>query len=104
MLWNYHDDDTQDSGTNITVNITGLPIKKVTYNQYRIDKENSNSYEVWKKMGSPQNPTSAQIATLDSEGKLKATVFHQKLKTNGGKVSMNMHIPRQGVVLLKLDW
>jgi xylan 1,4-beta-xylosidase len=104
MLWNYHDNDMQDSAINVTVNIGGIPRKNVVYNLYKIDNENNNSYELWKKMGSPKNPTNAQIAALETEGKLKPALVRQKLKVDGGKASINTPIRRQGVMLLKLEW
>jgi xylan 1,4-beta-xylosidase len=41
-----------------------LPAGKVALLHYRIDKENSNAYEVWKTMGSPKQPSAEQIAIL----------------------------------------
>ena len=57
MVWNYHDDDLPAKASQVRLDISGLPSSKVLVHEYRIDKENSNSYEVWKNMGSPQNPT-----------------------------------------------
>ena len=71
MVWNYHDEDKQAAAEEITVNINGLPATTVTLTEYRIDNEHSNSYEVWKKMGSPQNPTAEQIAILEKAGQLQ---------------------------------
>ncbi|RYG00951.1 MAG: beta-xylosidase, partial [Chitinophagaceae bacterium] len=70
MVWNYHDLDQAGAAEPVQVKLTGLPTKKATITQYNIDSKYSNSYEVWKKMGSPQNPTQAQIATLEKAGQL----------------------------------
>ena len=70
MLWHYHDDDVAGASQNIEVNLNGLPTKKVEISHYRIDNEHSNSYEVWKTMGSPQNPTDAQYKQLEAAGQL----------------------------------
>ena len=55
----------------ISITVEGLPATEVTLTEYRIDNEHSNSYEVWKKMGSPQNPTPEQIALLEKAGQLQ---------------------------------
>ena len=55
-------------------------------------------------MGSPKNPTNAQVAELETEGKLKPALVRQKLKVDSGKASINTPIRRQGVMLLKLEW
>ncbi len=104
MLWNYHDDDLIKPDETATVNINNLPAKTVTLTEYRIDVSHSNSYEVWKKMGAPQNPTAEQIAVLEKAGQLQIVGKSQKVKVAAGKIELNITMPQQAVVLLKLDW
>ncbi|HEU4859707.1 MAG TPA: beta-xylosidase, partial [Chitinophagaceae bacterium] len=103
MVWNYHDEDRQDAGEEIKIDLDGLPATYVTMTEYRIDKEHSNSYEVWKKMGSPQNPTIEQIGVLEKAGQLEKINMPVKLRVKD-KTSLNIRLPGQGVSLLKLDW
>ena len=42
-----------------------IPTREVSLFHYRVDREYSNSYEVWKAMGSPQNPTTEQYQELE---------------------------------------
>ncbi|MBA7558274.1 hypothetical protein ES705_51071 [subsurface metagenome] len=65
LLWNYHDLNTIAQPTYVNVNINNLKARSATLYHYRVDNENSNSYEVWKKMGSPQNPTTGQYKILE---------------------------------------
>jgi len=104
MLWNYHDDDKPGPAEPIQVTIAGIPKNQVSLTHYRIDNEHSNSYEVWKKMGSPQNPTTAQIAQLEKAGQLQTLGATQKIKATNGTTNVSVQLPRQGVSLLKLDW
>ena len=104
MLWHYYDDDVQAANANIEVNLKGFPAKQVNFHHYRIDNENSNSYEVWKKMGSPQNPTREQIAILEKAGQLTLLTSPSYVKTQNGELKMTISLPRQGVSLLKFDW
>lgn len=103
MIWNYHDEDKQAPAENIEINVNGLPAKKVTITEYRIDNEHSNSYEVWKKMGSPQNPTKEQIAQLEQAGQLETINKPLEINSNGN-LKIGAALPRQGVSLLKLSW
>jgi len=103
MVWNYHDRDEEGAAESVSVAIDNIPGKKAVLNIYLIDKENSNSYEVWKKMGSPQNPTSEQIAVLEKAGKLKL-VTTKKIKIKSGKYNVSLKLMRQGVALIKIDW
>ena len=104
MVWNYHDEDRQSPGTPVEINISNIPAKTVRLTQYRIDQEHSNSYEVWKKMGSPQQPTTQQVALLEKAGALQTIGTVEKLSVNAGKAVLNISLPRQAVALMKLDW
>ncbi len=104
MLWNYHDEDKQGDVCRVKVTIKGLPAKKITLAEYRIDNEHSNSYEVWKKMGSPQSPTSAQIKELEKAGMLQAMGNAGNVEVVNGTGQINIGLPRQGVSLLKINW
>ena len=61
-------------------------------------------YEVWKKMGSPENPTAEQISILEKAGQLALLTSPTYLKTDNGNLKLNLKLPRQGVSLLKFDW
>lgn len=103
MLWNYHDEDVEGQPENVQVQLDGIPAKKVTLTQYVVDKQHSNSYEVWKQMGSPQQPTPEQISQLEKAGQLEQTGKSSEV-VQGGKLTVNVNLQRQGVVLLKVEW
>jgi len=103
MVWNYHDEDRQGAAETVNVTLENIPVKEVTLNIYLIDQDNSNSYEVWKKMGSPQKPTQQQIDTMEKAGKLKC-ISTKKTKIAGGKITVPLQLKRQAVALVKLDW
>jgi len=104
MLWHYHDDDVKTEDAVIEVNLKGLPVQTtLNVHHYRIDDENSNSYEAWKKMGSPENPTPEQYAVLEKAGQLTLLTSPTYVRTNG-MMRMTLKLPRQGVSLLKFDW
>ena len=104
MLWNYHDDDLQSEAINTEIVLNGLPKDLITFTHYRIDNEHSNSYEAWKKMGSPQNPTAKQIEELEKEGQLETMGPQRTLKATKGKLLISVSMPRQAVSLIKLSW
>ena len=104
MVWNYHDDDLAAPPAAIQLEIKSIPAKKVQVSHYRIDKENSNSYEVWKSMGSPANPTEAQYKQLEQSGKLQQLGAAQWEPVKDGRVRLSFLLPRQGVSFLRLNW
>jgi len=103
MVWNYHDEDKQEAAEEINIVLEGLPAKTITVTEYRIDNDHSNSYEVWKKMGSPQTPTTEQITILEKAGQLEIIKKPEQMSAND-KITLKIQLPRQGVSLLKLDW
>jgi xylan 1,4-beta-xylosidase len=106
MLWNYHDDDLPAPGTSVQVTIEGIPagVKKVLLEHFRIDDTHSNSYTVWKAMGSPQSPTPEQYAQMKQAGQLELLKSPEWLNVSDGKVSIATDLPRQAISLMRLKW
>jgi len=105
MVWNYHDkNDLNVPATPVTVLVKGIPSQKVLLTHYRIDQEHSNSYTAWQKMGSPQNPTAEQIATLEKAGQLEMIGSPQWVNIKNGASTVQFDLPRQGVSLIKMTW
>jgi len=104
MLWNYHDDDLKGEAETVTVNIQGMTAKKVLLFHFAVDKEHSNSYERWKKMGSPANPTVEQISELEKSGQLQMIGSPTWVNVTNGELKIDLSLERQGVSLLKLGW
>ena len=103
MIWNYHDDDLPGETENVKLEITGIPSTNIKLEEYRIDKDHSNSYEVWKRMGSPQHPTKEQIAELEKAGQLDQTLVKNQ-KLNKGLLQLDVTLSRQGIVFYKIQW
>ena len=104
MIWNYHDADEQGQAEPVTLRFENIPAGRVKVSHYRIDNEHSNSYELWKKMGSPQQPTASQVAELEAAGQLEKFSPTETVSIRSGKYDIQFEIPRQGVSLIKLDW
>ncbi len=106
MVWNYHDDDLPAPGANVQVTVSGIPVgvKKVLLEHYRIDDTHSNSYTVWKAMGSPQAPTPEQYVQMKAAGQLELFTSPEWLDVNGGKVTIDTSLPRQATSLMHLKW
>jgi xylan 1,4-beta-xylosidase len=104
LIWNYHDDDIIGNSEKIELVFEFIPTKKLKISHYRIDQSHSNSYEFWKKMGSPQNPNNEQYTALEKAGALALFENPKKVIAKNGKFTLNFDLPKQGVSLVKLDW
>src|ERR1700727_2781663 len=106
MIWDYHDDDLPAESAKVQVTIAGIPagVKRVLLKHYRIDDTHSNSYTVWKAMGSPQTPTAEQYARLKNAGQLELLSSPTWLDVSDGKVTIETALPRQATSLMHLKW
>ncbi|MBN8823861.1 MULTISPECIES: beta-xylosidase [unclassified Spirosoma] len=104
LVWHYHDDNAPAPDAPVSVQLKGVPAQRVLIQHYRIDKEHSNSYEIWKKMGSPKTPTPEQVAELEKAGQLQLLTSPEWITVKNGEAILPFSLPRQGVSLLKLSW
>jgi xylan 1,4-beta-xylosidase len=104
MVWNYHDDDDRRATAIVKLLLQNLQSKSATLSQYAVDETNSNSYSLWKKMGSPQQVSSLQFDELEKEGKLKMVTENETLKVVNDKINYQLILHSQAVVLLKVSW
>jgi xylan 1,4-beta-xylosidase len=106
LAWNYHDDDVAMAGTQISMAIRGIPagMGRVLVRRYCVDRTHSNSYTVWKEMGSPQEPTSEQYTALERAGQLEMTGSPEWVDSKGGRIEMKFALPRQAVTLIQVSW
>ena len=104
IVWNYHDDDVQVEPADVELFIENIGKERVYVTHYRIDESHSNSYEVWKGMGSPQQPTAEQYRELEKSGQLQELAPGYWTSTENGGLNMKFTLPRQGSSLIKLTW
>jgi xylan 1,4-beta-xylosidase len=104
MVWNYHDDNKPAPDSPVAVQIKGIKVQRVLVQHFRIDQQHSNSYEAWKKMGSPKKPTEEQITALEKSGQLQLLTSPQWVNIKDGELTMPFPLPRQAVSFLKITW
>jgi xylan 1,4-beta-xylosidase len=104
LIWNYHDDDISGPTAAIDLTLTNLPASAspMALHHYRIDTEHSNSYEAWKRIGSPKDPTPDQVAQLESAARLSELNPPEAIAPKDGKLTISFKLPRQGVSLIVL--
>ena len=106
LAWHYHDDDLPGAEAEVTLNLASLPaaFNKARVTRYVIDAEHSNAFTAWKKMGSPQQPTSQQYAALEKAGHLTAVETPEQIRVeeNGSGV-VSFKLPRQAVTLVVIE-
>jgi xylan 1,4-beta-xylosidase len=106
LVWNYDDQDGPGADAPIRLTLTGLAgnAGRVLLHHYRIDGDHSNSYSLWKRLGSPSSPTAEQYAQLEAGGQLQELESPRWLTSNGGSVGIDFTLPLQGVSLVVVSW
>ena len=104
LVSNYHDSEKPGAAAQIELTIAGLPSGSLTLHHYRVDGEFSNSYEHWKKMGSPQKPTPAQYSELEQAGQLQTVAAPGPIAVQGGRAKVSFSLPLHGISLIQLTW
>jgi xylan 1,4-beta-xylosidase len=106
LVWNYHDDDVPSPDVPLHLSLNGIPAKaeRVLMRHYRIDRDHSNAFTVWKEMGSPQSPMPEQFAKLKAAGQLQLLDSPQWIKTKQGLANLEFPLPAQGISLIELSW
>ena len=104
LVAHYHDDDLPAPVAEVDMALKGLPAGRVLMHHYRVDSEHSNSYEAWKKMGSPRKPTDEQYRQLEKAGQLQLIGSPEWRTADNGALSIRFSLPRQGVSLLAFSW
>jgi xylan 1,4-beta-xylosidase len=104
LLWNYHDDDLPAPAADVQVQLEGVAAGRPTVTHYRVDAVHSNAYEAWKRMGSPEQPTSSQYRELERAGKLQMVGSPKRVVVKDGRLDVPLTLPRQAVSLLKIAY
>jgi xylan 1,4-beta-xylosidase len=104
MIWNYHDLNQITKPELVSVELTSIPASEVKVTQYIIDQKHSNSYEVWKEMGSPQDVSAGNYKKLEDAGKLKTLDVTKTFKVKNGHLTLSTSMEGQAVSLFVVEW
>jgi xylan 1,4-beta-xylosidase len=106
LAWNYHDDDVPAADAQVAMAVVGVPkrVERVLVRRYCVARTHSDSYTVWKSMGSPQKPTPGEYASLERAGQLEMSGSPEWVNSTGGEVVLKFTLPRQAVSLIQVSW
>lgn len=106
LIWNFQDEFTASPAAEIHVRVEGLPkgVPQILLKHWRVDHDHSNSYTAWPKMGSPQNPSTAQYQSLQGAGQLQLMDSPRWVAAERDAIDLTFSEPVEGVSLLDLSW
>ena len=106
LLWNYCDDDVPAPDAVIDMAVSGLPanVSSALVEHFRVDARHSNSFTVWKEMGSPESASAAQYETLQAAGQLQLLDSPAWVSFQDGNAHLQFSLPREGLSLVRISW
>jgi xylan 1,4-beta-xylosidase len=104
MIWNYHDLNQVTPAEAVLLEIISIPATTVQVTEFRIDQHNSNSFTLWKAMGSPQNVSPENYRKLEEASKLKTLNATKSMKVKNGNLTLETQVEGQAVSLFLIEW
>lgn len=104
LITHYHDNSRPGPAAPIGLTIAGLPAGRLMVEHFRVDDRHSNSYEAWKRMGSPPRPDAGQYALLEAAGQLASVDSPRWIQADDGRVRLRFDLPFHGVSLILVRW
>jgi xylan 1,4-beta-xylosidase len=106
LVWNYHDDDLPAPDIPVDLLVGGLPrdLLRVRVEEFRIDDTHSNAYAMWRRLGSPESPSSSAYQELETSGQLQLRGLPSEEPVEHGSVRWQFSLPRPGLSLLRFRW
>lgn len=104
LVANFTDYTSDTARDAIELNLKGLPEgREAMMAHYRIDSVHTNPQALWRQMGSPEQPTLAQIQKLQAAMEPQLTEAPQPVRTANGKLQLQFELERPGVSLIVLS-
>jgi len=105
VLWNFDEKQENDNEATYQLNFNNLISisKSASIRRYQIDLLHSNSYFVWKEMGSPQDPSPQQLETLRHSQNLEMIEKEDNIQINDGELRYRLTLPECSVCLLQIE-
>jgi xylan 1,4-beta-xylosidase len=105
LIWNYRDQDEPAPPAEIQLNVSGIPetARRVLVTHYRIDRQHSDSYTLWKQMASPEQPTEQQYQELENAGHLH-TLTSPLWTDQKSAEALRFPLPSEALSLIQISW
>ena len=104
LVWHQTDPWWEEDEAAVSLTIEGMPFGgPVTVRHWRIDGQHSNAYAEWRRQGSPEDPSPAQIARLRERQGLELLEPPARHVIDGnGTLTLGFPLPLHGVSLLEV--
>ena len=77
-------------------------MEKAHIRHYRIDKEHSNAYTEWTRLGKPKYPSKGQYEAIKGKDGLELLEPDKNLQVIDGKIKVKFKMPTHAVSLIEI--
>jgi len=102
LLYTHHDDWDIEEEFSAELQLSAFPGSEAVVRHYRIDAGHSNTYEVWKSLGSPDWPDASALDLLHRSEGLQLLCEPYTKEAEEGVLSLKFTIPAHAVSLLEV--
>jgi xylan 1,4-beta-xylosidase len=104
LVWNYHDDLVDAPATSVTLDVAldsrfGV---NALVTHTRVDETHGNAFTAWQAQGSPEPPSSAQLAELREAMAPALLEPERAVDVNDGTLRLAFGLPRHGISLFTI--
>jgi len=105
MIFSHHDDWDVRGEYNVELEVANLPFKNeyVVVKHYRIDREHSNAYTEWLKIGRPEYPNKLQSKMIKEKQGLEFYEPPLEIKIADGRITRTFNMPVHSISLIMLE-
>jgi xylan 1,4-beta-xylosidase len=105
LVWRHADDQyaTDSRATAVTVRVDHLPFSGgARVSHWRIDGAHSNSHEIWRALGAPQDPSDSDLRAIQARQELERLEPDQTATVRDGTLTLRIALPLPSVSLLEI--
>jgi len=106
LAWHYHDDDVAGPSAEVGLDIGGLPenLSSCRVRRLAVDSNHGNAFTAWQRMGSPAQPSAAELDALRRAAAAMSVDAGQTAAVSGSRTRIPLVLPRHAVSLVTVEW
>jgi xylan 1,4-beta-xylosidase len=106
LAWHYHDDDVAGPSAEVGLDIGGLPqnLSSCRVRRLAVDSDHGNAFTAWQRMGSPAQPSAAELDALRRAAAAMSVDAGQTAAVSGSRTRIPLVLPRHAVSLVTVEW
>ncbi len=102
LVWRHTDDQyrADDEVAKVDLAVAGLAASSYRIEHYRIDQDHSNAHTIWRALGSPQDPSEAELSAIKQRQGLERFAPDRRVSPADRTLALELSLPLPSVSLV----